>query len=348
MLTEQLNIFDNPLNPDSVLVVHSSPPKPQQDTTGAANAALAGRFEEMADKLQAQISDKLSHDRQTNTPKRMAQAMSARVDGERLARTQQALRVLARLHRSGDCPALFGKLKSKKAIHDLMGAELEPVRNGFHTYYHDTGKPRADASPAAVALWAFLDGKSEADEQADRLAQMIRDLQFSKIPGYFPTPDAVIDTMLDYAQIDGKMSVLEPSAGAGAILDRLPEKCVPVVYEINPALTGILEAKKHFVHKGDFLEAKRYPYQFDRVLMNPPFEKLQDVDHVLKAFDWLKSGGRLVAIMSPAAFFRDTKKCQKFRTWFEELGGEMIELPEQSFKQSGTGVSSRLIIVDKP
>jgi hypothetical protein len=33
--------------------------------------------------------------------------------------------------------------------------------------------------------------------------------------------------------------------------------------------------------------------EFDRVLMNPPFEKQQDIDHVRRAFDHLKPGGRL-------------------------------------------------------
>jgi hypothetical protein len=81
--------------------------------------------------------------------------------------------------------------------------------------------------------------------------------------------------------------------------------------------------------------------------MNPPFEKLQDVAHVLHAFNMLKDDGRLVAIMSPSAFFRSDKKCQDFRDWFEQLGGEKIDLPAGSFKDSGTNVSSVMVVIDK-
>lgn len=361
-LTEQLSIFELPtgaravnISPDVVLVETEPKPTPKQDTQEPGNPGLASRFEQMADKMQTDINSKLSHDRQTNTPKRMAQAMSARVDGERLARTQQALRILARMHRAGDCPGFLAKLKSKKAVHELMGSELSPVNNGYHKYYSDTGKPRPGASRESIALWAFIEDKNPEQEKADRIAQLERDLQFSKIPGYFPTPPAVVELMLDYAQIEANHTILEPSAGAGAIIDgivaRHGDGPLIAAYEINASLCEILKAKGFDSRPFDFLEQGRVlpgPFQFDRVLMNPPFEKLADIDHVLHAFKRLKSGGRLVSVMSPGPFFRDTGKAKGFRMWLDELGGEVVELPEGSFKSSGTGVASRLIIVDRP
>jgi hypothetical protein len=354
-LTEQSSLFELPtietqISPDVVLVEVSTPPKSKQDTVGPGNPGLAARFEEMADKMQATIDGKLSHDRLTNTPKRMAQAMSARVDGERLARTQQALRILARMHRAGDCPGFLAKLKSKKAVHDLMGSELTPCSNGFHTYYSDTGKPRPGASAESIGLWAFIEDKSPEQEKADRIAQLERDLQFSQIPGYFPTPDEVIETMLDYAQIEAHHSILEPSAGAGAIIDgivaRHGDGPLIAAYEINASLCEILQAKGFDARPVDFLEAGGM-FAFDRVLMNPPFENLQDIEHVMAAFKRLKSGGRLVSVMSPGPFFRDTGKAKGFRMWLDELGGEAVDLPEGSFKESGTGVASKLVIIDK-
>jgi len=328
-----------------------NPPKGPNVIINGTNVKLASKFEALADTMQVQIDAKLSHDRQTNTPKRMAQAMSARIDGERLQRTQQILRILARMHRAGNCPATLRKLTSKKAVLEEMGADLEPVMNGYHTYYRDLGKPREDASAVSLDLWALLSGKSEADQQADKLAQMVRDLQFSKIPGYFPTPPEVIELMLDHAQIEAGHHVLEPSAGSGAIIDAIEARsCNDVMmtcYEINSSLTNILEAKGYPIHGSDFLQADT-SRQFDRVVMNPPFEKLADIDHVLTAFARLKPGGRLVSVMSPGAFFRDCEKAQAFRLLFEELGGEKIELPEGSFKASGTGVASVLVVVDKP
>lgn len=60
--------------------------------------------------------------------------------------------------------------------------------------------------------------------------------------------------------------------------------------------------------------------KYDRILMNPPFERLQDVDHVKKAYDHLKEGGRVIAIMGESAFFNSTKKAVEFRDWLEEVG----------------------------
>ena len=185
------------------------------------NVARAERFEELADAMQATIDGKLSHDRQTNTPKRMGQAMSAQADGEHLRRTQQSLRALAGLHHAGTCPTILATVKSKKEVHAMMAAETLRVGNGFHDYYTDTGKPRDDASEQALALWAMLNGKTDEELNAEKLLQMERDLQFCKIPGYFQTPKALIDRMLCCAEIEPGMQVLEPSAGAGAIADAI-------------------------------------------------------------------------------------------------------------------------------
>jgi hypothetical protein len=97
-ITEQASLLDErdilgQISDDVVLVELSPPPTAKQSTTGPGNPGLADKFESMADLMQVQIDAKLDHDRQTNTPKRMAQAMSARVEGERLKRTQAALRL---------------------------------------------------------------------------------------------------------------------------------------------------------------------------------------------------------------------------------------------------------------
>ena len=51
--------------------------------------------------------------------------------------------------------------------------------------------------------------------------------------------------------------------------------------------------------------------------------------------------------MSPGPFYRSDKKCQNFRDWFESVGGEVEDLPEGSFKESGTGVHTKLITLYK-
>ena len=165
----------------------------------------------------------------------------------------------------------------------------------------------------------------------------------------FVTPGPVIDLMLDYAGIEDGHHLLEPSAGTGAIANRLraefPASKIDV-FELAFTLRNILKEQGYNLTGSDFLESgDNGPY--DRILMNPPFRKLADIDHVLHAYSCLKPGGRLVAIMGAGAFFNSQNKAKDFRSWLDCQGGEFYDLPEDSFKDSGTGVNSKIIIIDK-
>lgn len=50
-----------------------------------------------------------------------------------------------------------------------------------------------------------------------------------------------------------------------------------------------------------------------------------------RAYDLLKPGGRLVAIVSEGSFFGKDKKAAEFRDWLEEVGGTSEKLAEGSF-----------------
>ena len=325
----------------------ATPQKPDNVTPIIPKPTHSGdKFRVLADKMQKQIDNKLA-DLATNTPKRLAQANSSRLDGEQLQRTQGALYALAKLHEAGQVPPVLVNIRTKQAVFDLMSTKKEMVPNGYHTYNYCTGKPRHD-TPEAVALWALVGAKSEADKEADELRRKIEGLQFSSIPGYFPTPQSVINLMLDYADVQDWHSVLEPSAGSGAIADAVTKAAQVTLQccERNYTLCEILTAKKYSVHDGDFLEYQS-PDLFDRIVMNPPFEKQQDIEHTLHAFKMLKAGGRLVSILSAGVSFRSDKKTTAFNEWINEHGGELHELPADSFKESGTGVNTVMLIIDK-
>lgn len=167
-----------------------------------------------------------------------------------------------------------------------------------------------------------------------------------KIEGFFPTPKTIVKQMLELADIQEGEKVLEPSAGAGSIADEIGVGKVDVV-EWNSSLNQILKDKGHNVIGSDVFEVKG---KYDKIVMNPPFEKMADVDHVMKVFNEnLKPGGRIVAIMSESPFFRNDKKASDFRLWLEEYGYSE-KLPEGSFKESDrqTGVNTRLVVIDKP
>ena len=81
--------------------------------------------------------------------------------------------------------------------------------------------------------------------------------------------------------------------------------------------------------------------------MNPPFSDSQDIKHITHAFSFLKSGGVLVAIACEGPFFRQDKKSTSFREFLESHNAEVIQLPEGTFKESGTMVRTRLIKIEK-
>lgn len=91
---------------------------------------------------------------------------------------------------------------------------------------------------------------------------------------------------------------------------------------------------------------------YDRIVMNPPFGDRRDAEHVQHAYDLLKPGGRLVAIMGEGVFFGSDKKAQAFRDWLEERGGTDEKLEEGTFKDPSlpvtTGVNARMVVIDKP
>src|SRR3546814_9521352 len=76
-----------------------------------------------------------------------------------------------------------------------------------------------------ATAWGLLSAAVDpARMQAEELRQRLDALRFAKIPGYFPTPAELIARMIDAAgDVRGK-SILEPSAGSGAIADALRDE----------------------------------------------------------------------------------------------------------------------------
>lgn len=202
-----------------------------------------------------------------------------------------------------------------------------------------------------AALREYLPLRAGVDRE-DPIKAKERALRGRKIEGFFPTPRPLIDRMLDVAQIKPGESVLEPSAGKGDILDairqREPEAQTEAIEPVHD-LRDIIQTKGHKLAGNDFLAHKG---QYDKIIMNPPFEKGADIDHVRHAYDQLKPGGRLVAIMSTGPFHRSDKKAEEFRDWLDSVGGEHEENPDGSFAGSDafrqTGVNTRMVTIEKP
>jgi predicted RNA methylase len=324
-----------------------------------ADSKRAAKFRAMAETLAGQVEQRHAA-RSTNTPKRQLQATSARIEGDHLERVRVALVKLADAHDRGDCPAALATIKGKA---ELLG--MLKTRVSHPSYYSlvDTGEYH-DMREIAIILRQWLEAqKSDHDAAREieraRLAEIERlemAVRWSDIPGFFPTPAAVIDRMLDAAGDLHGLRVLEPSAGKGDIADAARAAGGSVVcFEVNHTLCGILRAKGHTIDAPcDFLEMQAVA-GFDRVLMNPPFERGQDIDHVIRAYSWLAPGGRLVAIMSTGGFQREDRKAQAFRAWLAEVDAigsvEVSEIPAGAFSGAGafraTGVACKLVVIDR-
>jgi len=167
---------------------------------------------------------------------------------------------------------------------------------------------------------------------------------------FFPTPESRADWIASEADIEPGMDVLEPSAGNGVLAEAARKAGGNVdVVELASDLRDILQEKGFNVVGSDFDEFKPEKL-YDRVLMNPPFSNDLDVKHVRQAYEHLKPGGKLVAIVSTMAGERNNKRNQAFREWLNELGAKEEKLPEGMFKESmnPTNVATKLITLMKP
>lgn len=155
---------------------------------------------------------------------------------------------------------------------------------------------------------------------------------------FYPTPEKVANIAVEIAGIEPHHSVLEPSAGIGNLADLAPYPPHVTCVEVSELRCGILNEKGYVTHQADFIEwAEKQPHEtFDRIIMNPPFDRGQWKAHVEHAAPLLKRGGRLVAILPEGAegkFYLD-----KFNCWYPQRF-------ENEF--SGTSVSVCILVADK-
>lgn len=172
--------------------------------------------------------------------------------------------------------------------------------------------------------------------------------------GYFPTPPALVERMIELADLNSNHAILEPSAGHGHISDMICQVLNRShdsidVCEILPENEEILKSKGYRPYGFFEAMAQASTGKYDRILMNPPFEKQQDITHVETAFNLLHRGGILVAIMSSGVMFRENKKTVAFRESILDQYADVIEdNPAGSFKESGTMVNTVMIRLVKP
>jgi len=178
--------------------------------------------------------------------------------------------------------------------------------------------------------------------------------EMAKNFGFFPTPDSLAERTVENASLwtrEGALRVLEPSAGTGQLAIRAKrEGTIVDCIECQPHLANDLKASGIYgrVICADFLSiSPSATGLYDRIIMNPPFDRERDIDHVMHALKFLKDDGLLVAIMSAHTEFADTRKATAFREHIAKLNGDFSDNPRNSFTSVGTNVNTLTLKVWK-
>lgn len=196
--------------------------------------------------------------------------------------------------------------------------------------------------------------KQQMAEERERFLRLASDESkpqvFSSF-NLFPTPPELAARVIELADIKPGMSVLEPSAGMGALAKPARDaggavECV----EIDMQMSNYLIDQGFAVDCCDFLTmelptvgilkdghgTRQIDERFDRVVMNPPFRLGADVKHVRRALQCVKPGGRLVSICAAGP---------KRQAAFADA--QWIDLPAGSFKSEGTNVAAAIVIFNR-
>lgn len=185
-------------------------------------------------------------------------------------------------------------------------------------------------------------------------------ITFNDIKDFYPTPQRLIEKMLDKVEFEKIRTVLEPSAGKGNIIDAVisktksisrgfyrERKCDIDCIEINPDLQMILKGKNLRVVHNDFLTFQTYK-KYSLIVMNPPFS--EGDKHLLKAIEMQQQGGQIVCLLNSETIknpFSNTRKDLVRK--LDEYNAE-IEYIQDAFKdaENKTGVEIALIYINIP
>jgi len=336
------------------------PPKKRGDPK------LADKLRALADGMQTGIDERRTPSEQNPTPRREKIAKSRREDADWMEDVQSVLNELSDLARDGSTPPILEKVRTRALIEDLVHQARSKERYGDEfkvqvpSYNDEKSRSRATMAglllperwAAAVDMVNCFRHEPTPETSQEKGARLEREIAIGcKIPGFFPTPSGLADIMAGALQLEPGDVVLDPSAGTGSLLDAVrrinPDQPCEAI-ERSETLREVLVVKQYPLSGRDALALEG---SWPRIIMNPPFENGQDVQHVQHAYEHLEQGGCLVAVMCEGVFFRTDAKAKGFREWFERHGGSSEKLNPGQFNGAKalrqTGVATRMVWIEK-
>lgn len=163
--------------------------------------------------------------------------------------------------------------------------------------------------------------------------------------GFFPTPDGVARDLVRWVlngplRYDGML--LEPSVGTGSLARYMVAFAKVRSYDVvwRPELAGLLGQGLSFMQQ-DFMTTNNASDPFAGAVFNPPFAKTlghDALDHVLHVLRQLSPFAPFGGILPASVKWRGDKRFVAFREEMAKHGVEYEDLPEGTFKASGTMV----------
>jgi predicted RNA methylase len=247
--------------------------------------------------------------------------------------TEDILEVLANANPDGNLLYLQGTLDRK--LYEQVDAALATVGGKWSK----SRKAHVFPGPAWPAVMD-LTSREEVETAPERKQRT----------QLFGTPPEVVGDLLDAAMLSASHVALEPSAGYGAIAKAVAGQvqavdCIEIDAEYAENISAGGYARKLTV--ADFLTVHPEPV-YDRVVMNPPFARGQDVTHVRHALRFVRPGGRLVAVMPASIKSRADKAARQLRATVAEAFGSFEDNDAGAFEASGTGVHTVIVTIPVP
>jgi len=222
----QLAFWDNH-SPPSTATHEKQNEEQAQGPVDAKENKAALRCLSSADAMQKHIDAK--HQSANNmlaqppTRKRLRDADGLRKQAIRLERIQATLRRLAEMHENGSIAPELASLTTKGALERALFI-----------------------SAGDSAIYRLYNSVSRDERRSETVLRLISEAATMGIPGYFPTPEPLAEKVVEMACIEPGNTVLEPSAGAGNLVDAILKhhQGVQVSYcELNCFLLDILRSK---------------------------------------------------------------------------------------------------------
>lgn len=245
----------------------------------------------------------------------------------------------------------------QQSVHEFEDFTIKIYQNGnAHLWFQNDDVVRKINE--ILRSWygeVLPDGVHKEDNTGTKTGTAVsKDLQFYATP--FDTAMDILDKVCWYGYEKSSMKVLEPSAGEGNMCHALirsgfeRDNILAVEYDETRAnMIRRLGVSGQTINT-NFFNMNPEPC-YDLVFMNPPFYNTHWQDHVYHAWGFLKPGGKLIAILPVSAETGDSKKhkeFQKFVSKYSTRHDDFRDLPEGTFKGSGTMVNTVWIELKKP